>query len=118
MDITLPTVPAGVLTLLSLLAPYAIALINRPAWPAAKKRLVAVIVAVVLAAIVLAFYYVSTGAAVPDWPVLVLLAILVSQASYALVAKDAGAAKLEQISTVWFTPGVSLRRDRDASKEE
>ncbi|GGD32972.1 hypothetical protein GCM10010915_11690 [Microbacterium faecale] len=88
MDITLPSIPAGILTLLSLFAPYAIALINRPEWSATVKKVVAIIVAVVLAGLVMAFYYVYTGEPVPEWPVLVLLAIVVAQASYALVTRS------------------------------
>ncbi|WP_119697055.1 hypothetical protein [Microbacterium halotolerans] len=99
MDITLPTVPAGILTLLSLIAPYAIALINRPSWSATTKKIVAIIVAIVLAAVVMAFYYVYTGDVVPEWPALVLLAIVVVQASYALVTREAGAAAVERKSS-------------------
>lgn len=95
MDITLPTIPAGVLVLLGLLAPYVQALIQRPAWSATVKKVVAVAVAIVLTAVVLAFYYVYTGDTVPAWPVLVLLALVVAQASYTLVTKSTATA-LEQ----------------------
>lgn len=95
MDIELPTIPAGVLVLLALLAPYVQALIQRPSWSATLKKVAAVVVAVVLTAIVLAFYYVYTGDTVPAWPVLVLLAIVVAQASYAMVTKTS-ATVLEQ----------------------
>lgn len=89
MDITLPAIPAGVTLLLGFFAPYAIAIINHPAWPASRKRLVAIIVSVVLAAVVLAFYYLLTGELVPDWPVLVLLALVVVQAAYTLLYRSA-----------------------------
>lgn len=95
MDIELPTIPAGVLVLLALLAPYVQALIQRPSWSPTLKKVAAVVVAVVLTAIVLAFYYVYTGDTVPAWPVLVLLAIVVAQASYAMVTKTS-ATVLEQ----------------------
>lgn len=95
MNIELPTIPAGVLVLLALLAPYVQALIQRPEWSPGLKKVVAVVVAVVLTAIVLAFYYVYTGDTVPAWPVLVLLAIVVAQASYAMVTKTS-ATVLEQ----------------------
>ena len=85
MEIQIPAIPAGVLTLLSVFAPFAIALINHPAWPAGSKRLVALAVSVVLAVLVLLVYFASTGEAVPHWPVLLLLAIVVSQAAYALL---------------------------------
>ncbi|MFJ2535846.1 hypothetical protein [Microbacterium maritypicum] len=95
MDITLPTIPAGVLVLLALAAPYVQALIQRPSWSAAVKKVVAVAVAIVLTAVVLLFYYVYTGDTVPAWPVLILLAIVVAQASYTLVTKNTATA-LEQ----------------------
>lgn len=108
MDITLPVIPAGILTLLSLLAPYVIAIINRPSWSASTKRVVSVAASVILAAVVILGYFWYTGDVVPDWPVLIILAIVVVQASYALITKQAGAAKLEQRTI----PSVSLRRDR------
>ena len=95
MDITLPTIPAGVLVLLALAAPYVQALIQRPSWSAAVKKAVAVAVAIVLTAVVLLFYYVYTGDTVPAWPVLILLAIVVAQASYTLLTKNI-ATTLEQ----------------------
>lgn len=95
MNIELPAIPAGVLVLLALLAPYMQALIQRPEWSAAVKKAVAIVVAFVLTAVVLAFYYVYTGDAVPDWPVLVLLTIGVAQLSYAMVTKST-ASVLEQ----------------------
>lgn len=107
MDITLPVIPAGILTLLSLLAPYVIAIINRPAWKPNTKRVVSVAASVTLAAVVILGYFWITGDVVPDWPALILLAIVVVQASYALVTKQLGAAKLEQRTI----PVVTLRRD-------
>ncbi|MDA4893035.1 hypothetical protein PFZ55_39855 [Streptomyces sp. MS2A] len=106
MDITLPTIPAGVLVLLALAAPYLQAIIQRPTWSPTVKRILAVVLAVVLAGIVLAFYYVYTGDTIPDWPVLVLLAIIVAQASYALLTKPSAVIVERKIN-----PGASLRRD-------
>ena len=85
MDIVLPLIPAGVLTLLAVFAPYAIALINHPGWKAGSKRLVAIVVSIVLALIVLALYYVITGDVIPQWPMLILLSIGVAQAAYTLL---------------------------------
>ncbi len=82
MEIQIPAIPAGVLTLLSVLAPYAIALINHPSWPAGSKRVVAIAVSFVLTVVVLAGYFVMTGDLIPQWPVLLLLGIVVSQAAY------------------------------------
>ena len=107
MDITLPTIPAGVLVLLALLAPYLQAIIQRPTWRPWVKRVLAIVLALVLAGVVLAFYYVYTGDVVPDWPVVVLLAIVVAQASYGLLTKTTAAA-VER--TVNVGPDT-LRRD-------
>lgn len=87
MEITLPTIPAGVLTLLAFFAPFAQALVQHREWSPAVKRVLALIVPSVLAAVVLVFYYVMTGDTIPEWPVFILLAILVAQASFALFTK-------------------------------
>lgn len=89
MEITIPAIPAGVLTLLSFLAPYAIALINHPSWKAGSKRLVAIVVSLLLTLIVLVLYFIMTGDRIPSWPVLILLAIVVSQAAYLLLKDSA-----------------------------
>lgn len=109
MDITLPTIPAGVLVLLALVAPYAIGLLNgvlpfvtKP-W---QKKTLAVVFAALLGAAVLAFYYVYTGDVVPNWPTLLLLGIVVVQASYALFTKSTASAVEAK-----FTPTESLGRD-------
>lgn len=107
MNITLPTIPAGVLVLLALVAPYVQAIIQRPSWRPWVKRVLAIVLAIVVAGVVLAFYYVYTGDVIPDWPVLVLLAIVVAQASYAMVTKST-AAKVER--TINVGPDT-LRRD-------
>lgn len=112
MDITLPTIPAGVLVLLAIAAPYVQALIQRPKWSPMAKKIIAVVLAIVLTAIVLAFYYVYTGDTVPAWPVLILLAIVVAQASYTLVAKSTASA-LEQRTSPTITVHESLASFRD-----
>lgn len=107
MNIELPTIPAGVLVLLALAAPYVQALIQRPKWSPTVKKILGVVIPIVLTAVVLAFYYVYTGDAVPSWPVLVLLAIVVSQASYTLITKDSAAALERRTSpmiTVFESP--------------
>ncbi|QYM76928.1 hypothetical protein [Leucobacter luti] len=85
MEIQIPAIPVGVLTLLSFFAPYAIALINHPGWKAGSKRLVAIAVSFMLTVAVLALYYLQTGDTIPQWPVLLLLALVVSQAAYTLL---------------------------------
>lgn len=94
MNIELPTVPAGVLVLLGFFAPYAIALVNQPSWKPAWKRVMSVAVSIALALLALLFYYLITGEELvwENWPVLVLLFIVVAQASYALVTGKSAAA--------------------------
>lgn len=92
MNIELPAIPAGVLILLGFFAPYAIALINRPEWPAKIKKLVTVGVAVLLTGVVMLFYYAMTGEPLPSWPVAIILTLSVASASYALVTKSSATA--------------------------
>ncbi|WP_102193220.1 hypothetical protein [Microbacterium aurantiacum] len=109
MNIELPIIPAGVLMLLALFAPYVIGALNGVLLFIAKpwqKKALAIAVAVVLAVLVLAFYYLYTGDALPEWPVLVLLAVVVVQASYALITKPTASAVERH-----FTSGETLRRD-------
>lgn len=113
MDITLPSIPAGVLVLLGLLAPYVQALIQRPQWSPAAKKVIAVAVALALTGIVLWFYYVFTGDSVPAWPVLALLALVVAQASYTMVTKSTATALEQRTSpkvTVHESPDTYPRR--------
>lgn len=100
MDITLPTIPAGVLVLLAIASPYVQALIQRPSWPANVKKIVAVVLAIVLTVVVLLFYYVYTGDTVPAWPVLALLAIVVAQTSYTFVTKGTATALEQRTSPI------------------
>lgn len=85
VEIMIPAIPAGVLTLLSFFSPYAIALINHPGWKPGSKRLIAILVSVVLTVIVLGLYYFQTGDIVPQWPALLFLGLVVSQAAYTLL---------------------------------
>lgn len=89
MNIELPMIPAGVLVLLGFFAPYAIALVNQPSWTPTSKKLISIAVSIALALVSLVFYYFITGDELvwENWPMLVILFILVSQASYTLVTK-------------------------------
>ncbi|WP_417555579.1 hypothetical protein [Microbacterium sp.] len=95
MDITIPTIPAGVLVLLGLIAPYVQAIIQRPHWSPTWKKVISVGLAVIMTVLVLLFYFAATGDVIPAWPVLVLLALVVAQASYTMVTKSTASA-LEQ----------------------
>lgn len=92
MSLDIPVIPTGVLTLLAFFAPYAVALINHPGWPAKWKYTVSIVVSLVLAVVVLGFYYLLTGDTIPQWPSLLLLSIVVTQAAYALILKPSAAA--------------------------
>ena len=94
----IPTVPAVIVTILGILAPYAIAIVNRPEWPAGAKKVVAVVVSVLIAGLALVIYFAATGAPLPQWWVLLFLGLFVTQASYALVTKPS-AARLEALTT-------------------
>lgn len=111
-EFTLPVIPVAVVSILGLLAPYVVAIVNRPQWSPNAKRIVSVIAVAALTAVALVLFYAATKEPVPEWPQLVLLAIVVSQAAYALILKPTAVA-LESKSDEWFHPGTSLRRDRD-----
>ena len=95
MDINLPAIPAGVLTLLAFFAPYAQAVLQRPGWSTAAKRWLTVCLALALTAVAMVFYYAMTGDLLPSWPAFIILALMVASASYALVTKST-ATKLEK----------------------
>lgn len=88
MDISIPAVPVGVLTLLAFFSTYAIAALNgilpfvKKSW---QKKVVTVIFAVVLAAVVIGFYLAMSGEPLPSWPAFIIISLLVISASYALV---------------------------------
>lgn len=89
MPIVLPEIPAGILTLLSFFAPYAIAAINHPSWKSGSKRLVAIVFSIILTLVVIVFYYLMTGDTIQSWPIMILLGLIVSQAAFTLLWKSA-----------------------------
>lgn len=97
MNLEIPTAPAGALVLLAFFAPYAIAALNgvlpfvKKPW---QRRAVSIVVSVLLAVLVLVFYYATTGDVVPAWPAFVLLSLVITSASYGLVTKGT-ASKVE-----------------------
>ena len=88
MDLILPTIPAVITVLLNFFSPYAVALIVDPVWPARYKKLVAILTALLLTAVVLALAFFGFGVVIPAWPLLVLIAITTAQASYDLLLKQ------------------------------
>lgn len=102
MDIAIPLPAAGIVTLLGFFAPYAIAALNGllpfvvKTW---QKKLVSVLAAIALAVVVMVFYGNLTGEPIGDPWTFALLAIVVVQASYALITRDAGAKQIEDATT-------------------
>lgn len=95
MDIAIPAAPAGILTLLAFFAPYAIGALNgalpfvQKPW---QKKLVTIIVAVVLAAIVVVFYQNITGEPIGNIWVFLLLSVVIVSASYTLITRGTASA--------------------------
>jgi len=87
MEIAIPAIPAGVLLLLNFFAPYATSLVVKPNWSTKAKKVAAIVVALVLAALVLLLAFFGFGVEIPEWPALLLLGVVVSQAAYDLVLK-------------------------------
>lgn len=87
MNLELPSIPAGIVLLLSFFSPYAIAVVNHPRWSTGSKKLITIAVTIVLAFISMWFYYLMTGDTLLPWPAFILLFLIVSQSAYALVLK-------------------------------
>jgi glucan phosphoethanolaminetransferase (alkaline phosphatase superfamily) len=97
MEITLPVIPSGLTVLLAFFAPYAIAVLNHPAWAPKYKRLVALAVTVALAGVSMLFYYMLTGYVFPNPFEFILLFLVISQAAYALLLKPSAKAIEESV---------------------
>lgn len=122
MEIALPAVPAGILTLLAFFAPYAIGALNgvlpfvKTAW---QRKLVSIVVAIVLAAIVVVFYQNITGEPIGNIWVFMLLALGVIAISYAYITR--GTAKALERKTdpaVEIDASKSTRAEYRASRSE
>lgn len=98
MDIAIPIPAAGILTLLAFFSPYAVSALNgvlpfvKEPW---QKKVVSVLFAVALAAIVVVFYQNITGEPIGDIWAFLILAVVIVQASYALITRDLGAKRVE-----------------------
>lgn len=98
MDIAIPVAPLGIITLLGFFAPYAVGALNGVLPFVTKpihRKAVSVAVSVILAAVVMVFYYAITREPIADWWLFTLLAIVVVNASYALLTRDLGAKAVE-----------------------
>lgn len=109
MDIAIPVAPLGIITLLGFFAPYAVGPLNGILPFVTKpvhRKLVSIAVAVVLAVVVMVFYFSITREPVTDWWLFTLLAIVVVNASYALITRDLGAKQLERKADPVVSPEV------------
>ena len=88
MDIAIPVAPAGVIILVNFFAPYLVSLISAPWWPKSAKKWVSIGVSILLAGLVLIIYFVGFHVAVPAWPSLLLLGVVVTQFAYGIILKD------------------------------
>jgi len=110
----MPVLPAGVLLLLSFFGTYATAALNgwlefvKEPW---QKKVVSAVVSVILAAVVIVFYYAMTGDVLPSWPVFVILSIMTAAASYAIVTKRTA-------SRVERSAGVTRKAQELGAKED
>lgn len=94
MELDLPAIPAGVLTLIAFFLPYGQAVLQRPGWTESQKKLLSIALALGVTAAALAFYYLITGDLLPSWPVFILLVLVVSQTSYSMLLRPS-ATKVE-----------------------
>lgn len=119
MDIAIPAVPAGIITLLAVVAPYGVSFLNgllpfvtKP-W---QKKVVAVLVAIVLAAVVIVAYQSITGLPIGNPWLFGLLSLTVLQASYGLVTRDLGAKQIERAADRTLPdPATSTRENYQAA---
>jgi hypothetical protein len=83
----IPTVPTLLLVLVNFFVPYAVALVTAPFWPKTAKKFVSIGVSLILTAAVLTIAHFGFAYAIPTWPQLLLLGILVSQTVYTTLLK-------------------------------
>jgi ABC-type transport system involved in multi-copper enzyme maturation permease subunit len=100
MDITIPAIPLGIIALLGFFGPYAVGALNA-ILPFVKtpvqRKVVTVVFSILLAAVVIGLYLLSGGWAELEplgVTALVIIAVLVVSASYALFTYKS-ASKLE-----------------------
>lgn len=98
MNIEIPGLALGIVTLLGFFATYAVAFLNgvlpfvKTPW---QKKVVSVVVAIILAVVVIVFYYQITSEPIGNPWVFALYVIVVVNAAYALVTRDLGAKQVE-----------------------
>lgn len=118
MDIAIPAVPAGILTLLAFFAPYAIGALNgvlpfvKQSW---QKKVVSIIVAIVLAVVVIVAYQNVTGQPIGDPWLFGLLSLVVVQSSYSLITRGTAKAVERATDHSLPDPSVSTREQYQAA---
>lgn len=106
----IPTVPTIVLVLLNFFAPYLVSVISSPLWPKSATKWISIAISGLLAAVVLIIAHFAFGFAIPAWPQLILLGIVVTQASYSLLLKDSADAVKNStgVGTFQGVPNVAV----------
>lgn len=101
MNIEIPAIPAGIILLLGFFAPYAIGPINGALAAVQKpwqKKLVSIAFSIALAVLVVVIYLGMGGSLEGyNWGTLIVLAVLVVAASYALVTKPTASALEDRV---------------------
>lgn len=91
MELGIDDIPVGILTVLSLLAPYAVSALNGVLPFVTKpihRKLVTIAVSVVVSAISVAAYITMTGDWPENWPAWLILSLGVISAAYGLLLKS------------------------------
>jgi hypothetical protein len=81
-------VPTIVLVLINFVMPYVVSIATSPAWPKTATKWVSIGLSALAAAAVLLVAHFGFGFAIPAWPQLIILGIVVTQASYSLLLKE------------------------------
>ncbi|MEX8058753.1 hypothetical protein [Microbacterium sp. 16-032] len=118
MDIAIPAIPVGILTLLAFFAPYAIGALNgvlpfvQKAW---QRKVVSILFALALAVVVVVFYVMITGEPIGNIWVFMLLAVVIVSASYALITGGTAKAIERRTDLTLPRPGDSTRAEYQAA---
>ncbi|WP_295821528.1 hypothetical protein [uncultured Microbacterium sp.] len=121
MDIAIPALPVGILTLLAFFAPYAIGALNgvlpfvQKAW---QRKVVSILFALALAVVVVLFYVNITGEPVGNIWVFLLLAVVIVSASYALITGGTAKAIERKTDRTALDPSKVTRAEYRASRGE
>lgn len=116
MQIEIPTVPLGIVTLFAFFGPYAVAALNgllafvtKP-W---QKKLVGIVVSIALAAVAIVIYL-ALGGSLPagGWAAVAIWSIVILAAAYALVWKNPAARVEASVEKSLAPPAKSTSRSK------